>query len=327
MFEDALKEVAGSFDRRFLMYVFLPCLLFCGLLLAVWFAAAGGLLVAVARWRAQDGFYQTAQVGSFLVGVYLFAIILNGKVFTILRLYEGYWDYPVGRALKKRGQAWHQQVLRKLNAAAQGAEPRRYDEIYNGYPPPRRKLLDEVMPTSLGNILRNAELYPTERYQIDALVLWPRLYGLLPDNLAQALDLSRGNMEHMLLLSALGAAFALMVGVFLLIVKGPWWLFLLSFGGGTLVAWAAYRAALGSAQLYGAQIKVAFDLYRNDLLKQLRKPLPATQVAEKQTWLEVCQFLYRDYPKNSAGWTYKDTATTAGNAHDRREPKDTGKSE
>jgi hypothetical protein len=168
------------------------------------------------------------------------------------------------------------------------------------------------MPTRLGNILKNAELYPMDRYQIDAVVVWPRLYGLLPENLVQAMDLSRGGMEHMLLLSALFAAFPLAAGGYLLVVKGAWWLFLLCFWGGLAVAWSAYGSALDNAQLYGVQYKAAFDLHRNELLKQLRKPLPATQIEEKQTWKEVCQFLYRDHPRNSASWIYVDSDASAG---------------
>jgi hypothetical protein len=289
--------LTGVFDRRFLMHVFFPSLVFWGLLLAVWFGGQEQLAEAVRRWRAQGGFEQSAQAACFVVGVYVFAMILSGKLHALLRLYEGYWDFPGARALKERGTTWYRHVLKNLYA-----DPRRYDDIYYGFPLERKK----VMPTRFGNILKNAEMYPTERYQMDAVQVWPRLYGLLPENLSQALALSRSGMEHMLVWSVLGAAFAIAAGVYLLIVQGAWWLFLLCFWGGLAVAASAYRSALGSAMLYGTQIKVAFDLHRNELLKQLRKPLPQTQVSEKRTWSKVCQFLYRNEPKNSPDWIYVD---------------------
>jgi hypothetical protein len=307
MFVDTLKGMTSIFDSRFLMYVFFPCLVFWGLLLVVWLAGTEGVSEAARRWRGQEGVYQAAEAVCFVLAVYIFSIMLVGKMHAILQFYEGYWTFPGSRYLKEYGKARHQRILKKLSRAPHG-----YDTIYYNYPMPTRRYLEEVMPTRLGNILKNAELYPTDRYQIDAVQVWPRLYGLLPENLVQAMDLSRGGMEHMLLLSSLFAAFALAAGGYLLVVKGEWWLFLLCFWGGLVVAWAAYGSALGNAQLYGVQFKAAFDLYRNELLRKLRKPLPATQIEEKQTWQEVCQFLYRDYPQRSASWIYVDPEASKG---------------
>lgn len=52
--------------------------------------------------------------------------------------------------------------------------------------------------------------------------------------------------------------------------------------GGMLVAWFAYEAALGSARLYAQQVKAAFDLYRNELLIQMRLPLPTNPKEERE---------------------------------------------
>ena len=307
MFTDTPKEITRIFGGRFLLHVFFPCLIFWGLLLVVYFTGAEGLTEAIRRWRGQEDFYQAAEAVCFVVVVYLFSIILVGKIYTIIQFYEGYWGLPFSGYLKAR----HQRILQKWAETRGG-----YDIIYDKYPSPtRRGYLDDVMPTRLGNILKNAELYPADRYQMDAVQFWPRLYGLLPDNLVQAMDLSRGGMEHMLLLSSLFAVFALLAGGYLLAVKGACWLFLLCFWGGLAVAWLAYGSALDNAQVYGMQFKAAFDLHRNELLKQLRKPLPATQIEEKQTWQKVCVFLYRNEPKNSASWIYVDSDTA--NVHTR----------
>lgn len=294
---DALMSVAGIFDRRFLMHVFFPSFVFWLLLLVVWFAGAGSLPEAVRWWRAQEGFQQWVQVVAFVSGVYVFSMVLAGKLHALLRLYEGYWEFPGGRLLSEWGKKWYRGVLKELYA-----DIGRYDDIYYGFP--QRNA--EVMPTRLGNILKNAETYPIDRYNLNAVLVWPRLYGLLPESFVQAVALSRGGVEHMLVWSSLAAAFALAAGVYLLAAGGSWWLFLLCFWGGLLMARFAYRSALGSALLYGAQIKVAFDLYRNELLKQLRKPLPATQVEERKTWNEIYKFLYSDQPKNSPDWRYVD---------------------
>jgi len=173
MFVDTLKGMTSIFDRRFLMHVFFPCLVFWGLLFVVWFTGAEGLFEAVRRWRGQEGFDQAVEAVCFVVAVYLFSIMLVGKMRAILQFYEGYWDFSGSRYLKEYGKARHQRILKKLS----------YDTISYNYPMRTR----EVMPTRLGNILKNAELYPTDRYQIDAVQVWPRLYGLLPENLVQAM--------------------------------------------------------------------------------------------------------------------------------------------
>src|SRR5205823_691343 len=106
----------------------------------------------------------------------------------------------------------------------------------------------------------------------------------------------RGALDFMLVIASLGVAFAVLSGSYLLVMRSPWWLFLLCFWGGLAVALMAYRSALSNAQLVGTQIKMAFDLYREELLKQMRIPFPATQQKEKETWDQLCKFFFRNDP-------------------------------
>lgn len=46
---------------------------------------------------------------------------------------------------------------------------------------------ERSMPSQLGDILRAAEDYPRERYGLDPIVLWPRLYPQLSEPLCGAL--------------------------------------------------------------------------------------------------------------------------------------------
>ncbi len=150
------------------------------------------------------------------------------------------------------------------------------------------------MPTRLGNILRNAELYSFDRYQIDAVLIWPRLYNLFPERFLETIAEAKGSLDFMLVVSALSSIFALFSGVYLVIVKASGLLFLACFWGGLFLAWLTYRSALGSALLYAQQIKTGFDLYRHELLKQMRLELPKEPSKEPELWNKISQLLYNN---------------------------------
>jgi hypothetical protein len=174
------------------------------------------------------------------------------------------------------------------------------ERIYRNYPQP--KDLDQVMPTRLGNILRSAELYPKDRYSVDSVLIWPRLYHLLPDRYLQIMTEALSNLNFTLSIASLSGLFSIISGISLILVKAPGWLFLLCFWGGGLVAWLAYCSALSNASVYAEQVRVAFDLYRYEIAKQLRLKLPSNPVEEKQQWLEIRQLFYES--KENDKWVY-----------------------
>jgi hypothetical protein len=176
-----------------------------------------------------------------------------------------------------------------------------YEEIYLYYPLPTRSY--EVMPTRLGNILKNAELYPDLRYGVNSVLVWPRLYQLLPNHYLQTIAEARGSLDFMLVIATLSGIFALASSLYLWIVKAKWWLFLLCLCGGMVVAFWAYLGALQNAFLYAQVIKAGFDLYRYKLLNQMRLPLPTSPSQEQQLWQQVNNFLYRGIPFSGLHYT------------------------
>lgn len=289
MFSTVLKEVSGVLDRRFVINAFFPSLLFWGMLGVVFFAGQGTLDTAVQMWDKQNTVLKLIQSVGFVAWVTFFAGLLTSQQMAILHFYEGYWNIPlIGNWLEEVGQHWHQKRLGELDLA----DDRDYENIYLNYPLPSR--MKAVMPTRLGNILKSAELYPNVRYKLDAVLVWPRLYNLFPESFVKTLAEAKSAMDFMLIISWLGGFFGLVSGVYLLIVRAPWWLFLLCFWGGMLVATSAYQGSLGSASLYAEQIRAAFDLYRSELLKQMRLKLPESLKEEKTVWDAVNQLLYRN---------------------------------
>lgn len=285
MFTMTLGEAAQIAGRRFVRVVLLPSLLFCSLLTVVALVAeerpTGALLRA---WKSQPVEAKALLVGGFLMAVLLLAALLDSAQSTLLRCAEGYWGRIADLLLGRFGRRCHRlRLLRSTDGAA-----------HYLYPPTTR--LHEVRPTRLGNILKAAELYPHLRYGIDAVLVWPRLFHLLPQGLLGALVTARAELSALLVRSLLSGAFAALGAGYVAARGGPPTLLLSCLWGGTLLAWASYRGALNAALVYGQHVRAAFDLHRADLLEALgeeRRPAPG---AERERWQRICLFWHRGVP-------------------------------
>ncbi len=73
-----------------------------------------------------------------------------------------------------------------------------------------------------------------------------------------------------------------------------WW-FVAIFVGGLLLARACYLTAVSQAIGYGALVRVAFDLHRQEIFKQMHIPLPDNLVEERCLWaaLNTCVYYYK----------------------------------
>ena len=204
--------------------------------------------------------------------------------------------------LERKNTALRQQAINR-----QASEAETINFLYEFYPSSDN--YDQMMPTQLGNILKAAELYPYDRYQLDAVLIWSRLYHLFPDRFILVITEARTSLDFNLSVATLSSLFSLISGIWLLVVKAPGWLFLLCFWGGALTAWLAYQSAIGNAVAYAEQIKVAFDLYRFELVKHLRLKPAKTPDEERQQWSEICEVFYEGQVPQT--WEY-----TAPNAEE-----------
>ena len=260
MFTNVLNEVTGRLDSRFMLTLFFPSLLFWGGLTAV-FAADKGLAMLLTQWRAQDIGVQLMQIIIALAWVTFFAYLLSNQIVWLTKQFEGYWEWMplIGKRLMETRRKHYQRVLAGIDPEAD------FERIYYAFPFPNEP--EEVMPTRLGNIMKNSERYSYQRYDMDAVLLWPRLYAVLPESFMKTLDGAKASLDFMLIVSCLSALFAFIAGIYLLAVQSVWWLFLLCFLGGLVVARLAYKSALEAAITYGQLIKSAFDLYKGELRK------------------------------------------------------------
>jgi hypothetical protein len=175
---------------------------------------------------------------------------------------------------------------------------------------------DYVMPTRLGNVLKASEVYALDRYYIEAITVWPRLFSVLPGKFLN--DMEEKNNHFMFLLNSslimyIAGGVSLIIGIvgcyvlsvpsselityikkitsipngFRIIVPPLYFFFsflLFTFG------YMLYCIAVNAAEDFGLFYRAGFDLYRMDLLKQLHRELPANLNEEKNLWFDISSF-------------------------------------
>lgn len=85
------------------------------------------------------------------------------------------------------------------------------NELFRYYPTERA----EIMPTQLGNVLKASEMYAGERYNLDAVLIWPRLLPALPKEFVESFSSAKVSLDLMVTLSAYVLLFGLPLAVWL----------------------------------------------------------------------------------------------------------------
>jgi hypothetical protein len=295
MFGGMLDKVTGILDQRLVLTSLLPAIAF-------WAAIAGlagsqiGWQHVETRWNHLDGTAKILLTVLAVAVLVLFALILSASEGALLGLYEGYWgSRGPGSWLAAVGKRWHKRQRRLKRAD--------YEFIYLNYPrdrnlnaPGAANRPEYIMPTRLGNIIKAAELYPGDegRYGMDAVFFWPRLYQVIPDNARSSLVDARTSLTLMLNICtlALGLAVGALIALAITTIRpaAACWA---TAAGGVVVAWLAYRSALGPARVYGELVRSMYDLYRGDLLAKFGFALPDTLADERELWKNLGKQMYR----------------------------------
>lgn len=142
-------------------------------------------------------------------------------------------------------------------------------------------------------------------YKLDAVIWWPRLAPLLPDAFRAQVDVALIPMLAVLNLSLVFTLIAFIGGGSAILLGPDWFMFLISFIGGFFFARISYMAAVSQATDYGNWIRVAFDLYRHEILKQMHIPIPDNLVDETLLWFSLNNWIYKFTPPWEAGRTTK----------------------
>ncbi len=164
----------------------------------------------------------------------------------------------------------------------------------------------QPLPTALGNTIAAFEDYACHRYCIDSVHFWPRLLPLLEEK--KFLHLVQGEkaimdflLNGVLVLIVLALEFILLYGLF----EARTWYLAASLGI-LVAAYLLYQGAIVAALHWGGMVRVAFDLYRDDLRRALYlPPLPNGDLeAERKIWQNVSKFIIFGETKDFGGFEY-----------------------
>ncbi|PWH18340.1 MAG: hypothetical protein DDG60_00680 [Anaerolineae bacterium] len=229
---------------------------------------------------------QIALLILLLIGLILSALLSAQWRFALLRWLEGYWPWPL-RYLEKPFCAWQKHRLvraeAQLNALLARPSTNRHSraalEVFTHYFPDDSA---EIRSTHLGNILRAGETAPTQKYGLDAVACWPRLWPLLPAHVRE--DLSSVRSRLLTLAEVWGVGLLSVVWVI-----WSWWALPLALAW----MWLTYQLMLPVAMTYADLIESAFDLYRFSLYDALGWPRPTDSQSEPEQGKALTEFLWR----------------------------------
>ena len=292
MLDKFWESIGSNLAERWLEYIFGPAFLFWagGLGLYAW---RTGWQATLKEAQALTQFQQGSWLVLALLVLVFSSVLMQAIRFPILRLLEGYWPWPFNYlglgivALQKRSSQKKIAELRDLLKTLEDAgkldvgqrEKLTQLEMWAHSRPAKS---NDLLPTALGNILRARERSPERKYGLDAIVCWPRLWPLLPENLRTDLANARSTLDHLVELWFWGLLFVLWV------FWTPW-----AVAIGLLWMLMTYGMALQAVMAYGDLLETAFDLHRLSLYDALGWPRPTNSEEDKVLGAQMTEFLWR----------------------------------
>ncbi len=192
---------------------------------------------------------------------------------------------------------------------------------------------NDLLPTRLGNVFRASEYYPSEKYHLEGISIFPKLFHVLPqpflDNLEEFNNRFIFLLNSSLLTYLLGIA-SVFVGLLGLILSTyrplnqnvlaffdydrglntapPF--FHLSIGiAFFIIGYIIYRISIHAAVELNLHFRSGYDLYRFELLKKLNHPIPKTLKDERKYWKKLSEFFVAGnrlrFPRDNFQFVYQ----------------------
>lgn len=286
-----LESLGGKLAEQWSAALLTPAFVFWLGGLAAFLWRFGWSRLAIWLTRQSEPIQIALLVVSLLV-VAASAFVVRQFELPVIKFLEGYWPSwmrPLRRLLLQRQRHWlRQKEQRWQNLATQqdkqSLTPEEMDEFvaldWQLRQFPARP--ERLMPTRLGNLLRAAEEQPLNKYGLDAIICWPRLWLVLPDDVRKELQESRSELNNAARIWLWGLLFLIWT------MWTPWAIIV-----ALLSTLFAYRWMLSATETYADLLESAFDLHRVALYQSLRWPLPANPAEELQMGRQLTEYLWR----------------------------------
>lgn len=286
-----LEGLGGQLAERWIATLFTPAFIFWLGGLAAWIDRFGW--GSLEGWlKRQDTPIQYALMIGSLLMVTASAFVVQQFERPALKFLEGYWprwmrslrDKLVQRQqrlFRRKEQRWQELAIKSDKQSLTPEETAEYialDWQLRQFPAQPERM----MPTKLGNLLKSAEEQPLNKYGLDALICWSRLWLALPDSAKKELQEARGDLNA-------ATRIWLWSWLFLIWIIWTWWVVPFA----VLSAIFAYRWMLNATETYADLLESAFDVHRLTLYQSLRWPLPTNPAEERQMGQQLTQYLWR----------------------------------
>jgi hypothetical protein len=124
---------------------------------------------------------------------------------------------------------------------------------------------------------------PKDKYGLDSVIVWPRLWLLLPGSARDELTAARAALDS----SVAAVLWGLLFCVF------AWWTPLALIAGLGVAISSAVFWVPSRAETFGELMESSFDLYRFALYEQMRWPLPENPDDERKDGESLTQYIWR----------------------------------
>lgn len=211
-----------------------------------------------------------------IMTICFFSILFMALNRSFIRFLEGYHYFPCKKYFVKKKQSEFDEINNKINNCKRILKQNKQDERNwriitklsqkksTSFPPKK----EDILPTLFGNAIRSFEKYSEEVYGIDAIVMWPRILAVVPENFQRHINDAKSivdfgvNCFYMLLSTIFACCY---YTIETKNWKGGFLFIIVILSSKTL----AYKLSVSSAIQWGYTVKAVFDLYRHDLLNKI----------------------------------------------------------